>query len=152
MFGNANVLTMVLLGLLTVNLIVSLCYPVLIGLINYIFRKDYNTVKLEDIKERVFDVRGVILSQILIYLLLPAVVLAIAMIKAVVFGREGFIIDFTTAFNWVSWAVLVILSLPFTRWLVDVNRNLKVKKETGDSEKLREMESQIAELKKMEGK
>ena len=48
---------------------------------------------------------------------------------------------------YIAYTVLAIASLPVLRWLVDVARNLRIKKDTGDSAKLQEMQAEIDNLK-----
>ena len=139
-------LARLLVGVLVLNLIISITYPIAISLINYIFRKEYNHLALEEWKGKLLNTTEPISNQVGIYVIF----MAIWGLSCVV-AEEFFDIPHNecpiVAINYIGLFLLSVATLPFLRWLVDVSRNLKIKSETGDSEKIKDLQKQIDDLK-----
>ena len=146
-----EILTTIGLGVLISNLVVSTTYPSVICFINYVFRKKYNCWVIEEYKQSLLgcvNLENTFLCQFTFYgVLLMICAMGAVVLKATSVGSGNPGEDMLQSFYYILLVLIIASMLPVLRWLVDVSRNLKIKKSTGDSEKLADLQKQINELK-----
>lgn len=137
-------LGVIFLGLVMSGVVGSVAYVVFIGLLNYVLRENFNIWKFEDWKEEKFAIDTVSqIGALIIYLV------GVPLLGLVIFGQKHYTLNLIQGSNILVAAVAPLLLLPLLRWLVDISRNLKIKKDTGDSVRLKEMQDQIDKLNKV---
>ena len=124
-----------------INVILTIGVPLITSGINFVFRSDLNGWYYQELKEGNLDWyswsdrEG---NMAILDFLIPTVVILFLpyLLKEVPALLTGLV-----------YIVAFLLTLPLLRWLVDVSRNLRIKKDTGDSAKLQEIQNEIEELK-----
>lgn len=139
-------LGVIFLGLVVAGVVGSIAYVVLMGLINYVLRENYNIWKFEDWKQEKFGLN--VFIQFVILSLGTVILLFVPLVGTSLHGKQEYYTDGVQGINILVAAVMPLLLLPLLRWLVDISRNLKIKKDTGDSARLKEMQDQIDKLSK----
>ncbi len=144
-----EIFTYVVMVVLLVNIVLTVVVPLMVSVINYTFRSDLSGWVYQDLKGRMLpsllrrnnrDVEVAVFADII----LP--IITMGLLTMMLFcGIETTEPRFWTI-EYIAYLILALLSLPLLRWLVDVARNLKVNKSSGDSERLAELESQIKTL------
>ena len=142
-----NILAGVLLTVLVGNLAISLLYPLLVVLLNYVFRSHLVLDAFENWKEEVTGNSDFVGVQVMSYFVVFVACFLGAIVVKGNTNLTGFGECMFESFSYVSSFALLVASLPFLRWLVDISRNLKIKSSTGDSEKLKDLQNQIDQLK-----
>jgi len=141
-------LTWIMIGLVGGFIAVSLLYPVVVLFINYLFRSRLDVGGLEKLKGKALSIKKV--NHVVIkqahFVLFCVVTYYLASIVAC-FSVTGMGERFFLAITYTMYLSCIALSLPLTRWLIDVARNLKIKSSTGDSEKIKDLQDQINKLK-----
>lgn len=131
-----------LIMVLALNLILTIVVPLSALIINFVCRSGldgwcYQKIKEDKLGWYTWEDRD---DNIIYFDLLLAIV--VIMVTAVLLEELPIILTI------LSYVAILLLTLPVLRWLVDVSRNLRIKKDTGDSKKLQEMQNEIEELKK----
>lgn len=135
-----------------VNTLITVLVPLTLNVLNYVLRKQLNTWAYQDLKTKYFyreephsvNLRntGLHIGCWLLYEVGCAAGLAFLL---EMLGQLP-----TEVLYPILWVAAFVISLPLLRWMVDVSRNLCIKKDTGDSEKLQAMEARIRELESKE--
>lgn len=147
-------ISLIITGSIVAVLLVSIVYPLIVLLVNYIFRMNIDIAGFEKFKKALFnpnstsDIEDNLITQVGFCMGYFVIAFVLAMINM----TGVFLIDFPIGLERLNTLLLILLSLPLARWLVDVARNLKIKRSSGDSETLAKLQSQIEELNnKIEG-
>lgn len=132
-----------IVGILALNLVLSILIPVTLMVINYIFRSEFNigcyhTLKVEFLP--LYKNGDIEIDTFLLDVAIP-----LLFVGVLAFIQE----EAPTLMSFLLLLIPIAASLPLLRWLVDVSRNLRIKKESGDSTKLASMQKEIEELKKV---
>lgn len=128
--------------ILLFNLILTITIPAITWLINYVFRSNLSGWVYQELKEsRLGWYSQRDREENLIFLDIIAGLMTMAALA--VLAKES-PLSILTCINYI---LTFLLALPLLRWLVDVPRNLRIKKDTGDSQKLEEMQAEINNLK-----
>lgn len=124
-----------------INLALTIGVPLIALGINFVFRSDLNGWCYQELKEDKLGWYSYHSREENIFFLDIVTYIAVAVFVAFLLKEAPALLTslvYITAF---------LLTLPLLRWLVDVARNLSIKKDTGDSKKLEQMQSEIDSLK-----
>ena len=153
-----NIIAIVALALWFGNLIVSVSYPIVIHIINYVGRSDLGMSHFEDWKSNTLKVEDIVFGQFMFYVVTALVWLVVyfSIDPLLNLNTQTDVAEFRFEYviasvYYCALPLIAICLLPAVRWSVDVARNLKVKSDTGDSERLRKLEDEIEKLKMIGG-
>lgn len=149
----------IIMGIVAVNFILAWTLPLVIAWHNYVFRGDAevwwyqekkaNTLGLGDSEE--WGLIDSVVTILVCFILIPLIGLGVALLGWYdVEAHQGFLTYLqlmVAGYALFVPFIVAALSLPFTRWLVDVAKNLKIQRSTGDSVRIARLEKEIAELK-----
>ncbi len=120
-----KIFTIAVITVLALNLILTIATPLSALIINFVFRSDLNGWAYQEIKEDklgwyTWEDRDNNMFFLDIFLATLAV-----LVTAVLLEELPIILTI------LSYMAIPLLTLPLLRWLVDVSRNLRIKKDTG---------------------
>ena len=120
---------------------------------NYLTRSKIRDKKYWDFKRKVFGYNwsgNQVLSTVFLLIALLVWLIILMVINSLVYGVEVansmVVEDFLGFTNYLAIPLAALLVSPLLRWIIDVSRNLRIKKESGVSEEIAELKSRIKQL------
>ncbi len=151
-----EILTLVLLGAWVMHLILAYITPLIIMWVNTVFRVKYDVWKYADMFPMSREDFNYMSTAVPLMYFLGCAMLGDILETVEVFGYtlqdDSLLLKISAGVSVTGVVLLPILSVYPLRWLVDVARNLRIKRDTGDSVRLQEMQKQIDELTKAQEK
>ncbi len=137
-----KIFTVLIIMVLALNLILTIATPLSALIINFVCRSDLDGWAYQGIKEDKLGGYSWVNRE-------PNIIFLDILMPLIITMLLGLLVrDVPVMITGLMYTTLFLLTLPLIRWLVDVSRNLRVKKDTGDSAELQEMQNEIEELKK----